>query len=114
MSTKTDDLIVVSRDGTNYKATGAQLFDFEGGATFGDTVESKYYKTAARTAPGNSLFRGYYNPGTGDQETVRITADGSATFAAGNAVISADGNATFAGQVTATEGYALAQLPALP
>ena len=38
MGTKTDDLIVVSRDGVNYKATGTQLFDFEGGATFGGDV----------------------------------------------------------------------------
>ena len=38
MGTKVDDLIVVSRDGTNYKATGTQLFDFEGGATFGGDV----------------------------------------------------------------------------
>ena len=38
MGTKTDDLIVVSRDGVNYKATGTQLFDFDGSATFGGSI----------------------------------------------------------------------------
>ena len=89
MATKTDDLFVVSRGGVNYKATGSQLFDFEGGAKFGTTLE-----VTSDVSAGGDL-----------DVTGEVTAGGD---------LDVTGEVTVAKQITATEGYALAQLPALP
>ena len=94
MATKTDDLFVVSRGGVNYKATGSQLFDFEGGATFGGAT--KIQPSGSSEINDNNAFAINYSDGT---PKVSMTGNGSATFA---------------DQITATKGYALAQLPTLP
>ena len=113
MSTKKDDLFIVSRDGTNYKATGTQLFDFEGGATYGELTQvggnpdggaadgiqlypTGTIKAAAVGVLGKAL-QIYQSDGTSNP-TIEFTSGG---------------NATFDKQVEATEGYKLSQLPAL-
>lgn len=113
MGTKTDDLIVVSRDGVNYKATGSQLFDFDGVAAFDGKVTSG---TADATViigendPGTDQARGkidinvpagaagggaVFAVNKNSSQTIRFNSDGSAEFAAGGCTVSQDGDATF-------------------
>ena len=92
MGTKTDDLIVVSRDGVNYKATGTQLFDFEGGATFGGNLNTDSQLNVRRAD---------------DLSAIQVLQNGDL-----KASITAGGAATFVGSISAG-GFRIDQLPSI-
>ena len=105
-------------EGANSPAPDLQAVTDQGdkttnGATFNGTVRSFTDETIAFGA----------GPGPSGPDKIRIQSDGTiyatdginpTSVNATYALDATDGSATFAKQITAAEGYALAQLPALP
>ena len=138
MALESDDLIIVQKgDGSHAKATVGDITTGGGGGVPDlQAVTDEGSTTTNGATFGQAVTIGAFNDRATNGVTSLVNANvggGGASFTAANAdaggynwlgynfdssqitsTISSNGSATFASQITATKGYALAQLDFLP